>query len=335
MLVGMDISPAGPWIAPWLVVAIVLAVVVLAAVGGLLVLRRRTRRPSGAADAGPVPASGDDDLPGFLEFPPGSAAEPAPPAAGWPPLAAAPSSHPGPVAHPPAVAGRRRALIVSGASALAALLVVVVLAVVIRPGRPDRAHRHPERGTADLPTVPGAPAPGDPGAGALADAAVDPGRDGGAARLAFGGLVLEQRAVGITATYPVVEVTWNQHEGGHQGIAHVRLPTFNCLTTTAPGDPVAAGCTPTVPEYADLPTPDLAVRGDDGTLQLSGRFPTYVRSNGSPPEWTGRVYEFRVRASAVDGAADEGWVRAEGEIRLGSGRAPTLDTPDVTVLRRD
>ena len=31
----------------------------------------------------------------------------------------------------------------------------------------------------------------------------------------------------------------------------------------------------------------------------------------------------------------EGWVPAEGEIRLGSGRAPTLDDPEVTVLRRN
>jgi hypothetical protein len=35
------------------------------------------------------------------------------------------------------------------------------------------------------------------------------------------------------------------------------------------------------------------------------------------------------------GEPAEGWVRAEGEIRLGSGRAATLDHPDVTVLRRD
>jgi hypothetical protein len=160
---------------------------------------------------------------------------------------------------------------------------------------------------------------------------VRPGRDGGAARLAFGGLVLEQRAVGITATYPVVEVAWDRH----RGVAHVRLPTFNCLTTEAPADPVAAGCTATVAEYADLTAPELRVTGHDGTVELSGRFPTYVRPNGSPPEWTGRVYEFRVRAAPVAGAPDQGWVRAEGEIRLGAGRATTLDSPDVTVLRRN
>jgi hypothetical protein len=213
------------------------------------------------------------------------------------------------------------------------VLVVAVLTAVARPGRPgpDRAGGHSDRATVVLPTVPATPAPGDPGAGELANATLRPGRDGGAARLAFGGLVLEQRAVGITATYPVVEVTWD----GDEGIAHLRLPTFNCLTTTAPEDPVAAGCAASVPEYADLPTPGLVITGDDGTVELSGRFPTYVRSNGSPPQWTGRVYEVRLRAAPVDGARDEGWVRAEGEIRLGSDRAPTLDTPDVTVLRRD
>jgi hypothetical protein len=142
--------------------------------------------------------------------------------------------------------------------------------------------------------------------------------------------VLEQRAVGITATYPVLEATWN----GEQGVAHVQLPTFNCLTVTAPEDPVAAGCVPTVPEYGDLPSPALTITGDDGTLRLSGRFPTYVRPNGTPPVWTGRVYELRVRAAPVEGEPAEGWVRAEGEIRLGSGRAPTLDSADVTVLRR-
>jgi hypothetical protein len=295
------------------------------------VLRRRDGRLPGAADAGPDPDH--DDLPGFLEFPPGSAGKQAPPAAGWPALSAAPPAPSPPPVGRSARTAPRWILGVLGAAVLTALLVVAVLAALDRPGRPgpDRAGGHPDRATVALPTAPATPAPGDPGAGELADAAVRPGRDGGAARLAFGGLVLEPRAVGITATYPVVEVTWDRDEG----VAHLRLPTFNCLTTTAPDDPVAAGCVASVPEYADLPTPALTVTGDDGTVELSGRFPTYVQPFGSPPEWTGRAYEVRVRAAPVDGAPDEGWVRAEGEIRLASGRAPTLDTSDVTVLRRD
>jgi hypothetical protein len=143
--------------------------------------------------------------------------------------------------------------------------------------------------------------------------------------------VLEQRAVGITATYPALEVSWSRG----RAVAHLRLPTFNCLSGSAPEDPVGAGCVASGTEYADLPSPALTVTGDDGTMRLAGRFPTYVRPNGSPPVWTGRVYEVDVRAAPVDGEPAEGWVRAEGEIRLGSGAAPTLDDPEVTVLRRN
>ena len=45
MLVGMDISPAGPWTTPWLVVA-VLVVVLLAGLLATLLLRRRTGEPA-------------------------------------------------------------------------------------------------------------------------------------------------------------------------------------------------------------------------------------------------------------------------------------------------
>ncbi|MDP9392048.1 MAG: hypothetical protein M3P89_11880, partial [Actinomycetota bacterium] len=214
-------------------------------------------------------------------------------------------------------------------------LLLLAAALVLDPG-PRRSGSdsgggpHGRGGARSSPADP-APEPRQPGAGDLADVSVLPGRDGGAARLAFGGLVLEQRAVGITATYPALEVTWNRDEA----VAHLRLPTYNCLTAAAPEDPVAAGCVPSVAEYADLPSPALEVKGDDGTVRLAGRFPTYLRPNGSPPVWTGRVYEFSVRAAPVPGEPVEEWVRAEGEIRLGEGRAATLDDPDVTVLRGD
>ena len=134
--------------------------------------------------------------------------------------------------------------------------------------------------------------------------------------------MLEQRAVGITATYPVVEVTWDRRGG----VAHVRLPTYNCLTTEAPEDPVAAGCAATVVEYADLPVPDLAVTGDDGTvLCRGGSRPTSGRTARPPGGPAGSTSSGARRP--VDGAPEEGWVPAEGEIRLGSGQAPTLDTP--------
>jgi hypothetical protein len=61
---------------------------------------------------------------------------------------------------------------------------------------------------------------------------------------------------------------------GALGLAHLRLPTFNCLTADVPSDPVAAGCVPSVTQYADLPTPALQVSDDGTRLSLSGRFPT-------------------------------------------------------------
>ena len=329
MLVGMHISPAGPGIAPWLVLAIAVAVV-LAVVGAVRLLRRPT---AGRSDGNPGPPRGydQDDLPGFLQSPPGTAGRAVPPAGAWPSLAGGIATV---SADPPAPTLPRSRTVLAGVLALTALLVVAVLVAVQgspgRHGAPGRDGDGAGRDAAQLPAPPPSPAPGDPGAGDLADATVPPGRGGGAARLKFGGLVLEQRAVGVTVTYPAVEVTWN----GRQGVAHVRLPTFNCLATSAPEDPVAAGCAPSVAEYADLPSPALAVHGDDGTVELSGRFPTYVRPNGSPPVWTGRVYEVRLRAAPMDGQPRGGWVRAEGEVRLGSGRAPTLDAPQVTVLRR-
>jgi hypothetical protein len=339
MLVAMDSSPAGPGIAPWLVLGIAVAVV-LAVVGAVLLLRRRAaRRVPRGGDTGLPRGYEEDDLPGFLQSPPGTAGRPDPPADGWPPLAgsAAASRAPAPA---PAVLNRSHAVLAAvlalTALLVAALLVVALLvAVQSSPGRHGTPERDgggaPAPGAADLPAPPSAPAPGDAGAGELADTTVRPGRDGGAARLEFGGLVLEQRAVGVTVTYPLLEATWN----GRQGVAHLRLPTFNCLAASAPDDPVAAGCTPTVPEWADLPSPALDVSRDDGTVQLSGRFATYVRPNGSPPVWTGRVYEILVRAAPAAGEPQEGRVRAEGEIRLGSGAAPALAGSRVTVPRRD
>jgi hypothetical protein len=327
MLVGMDVTPAGPEIAPWFVLAILL-VVALLALGAAAVLRRRAaRRPPAEEHTVPPQGYAHDDLPAFLESPPGTAGHPAPPAGGWPSLAGSAVAAPQPEARP----DRSRAVVV-GALALTTLLVVAA-AVVLGPDRrgpaPGRGEPH-DRRTADLAPPPPAPAPGDPGAGKLAETDVRPGRDGGAARLQFGGLVLEQRAVGVTVTYPAVELSWD----GRQAVAHLRLPTFNCLSSVAPEDPGVAGCVASATEYADLPSPALAVTGDEGRVRLAGRFPTYLRPNGSPPVWTGRVYEVDVRAQAVAGEPAEGWVRAEGELRLGSGRAPTLDTPDVTVLRR-
>lgn len=291
----MDIpgAAAGTATAPWLVLGLVIGsgLVLLAGLIAAVAVRRSrpTTRP-GAVPAG----SGGDDLPGFLEAPPGSSG---PPVAreGWAALA------PPPVAAPSDPPRRRHdTLVVLTAMAATALLLVGAAAAVAAASRPDG--RRP---------------PASAG-------------DGAAARLTFGGLVLEPRAVGVTATYPVVEVTT---ENG-RARAHVEFPTFNCLSAEAPTDPVAAGCTRSVTEYAELSSPDLVVQGDGEGLRIAGRFPTEVRPNGSPPSATGRVYELRITVVPADGAGEGGWRPAEGELELGSERAPTVGEPGVNVLRR-
>jgi hypothetical protein len=171
--------------------------------------------------------------------------------------------------------------------------------------------------------VPAAPSPGDAGAGALAGQSVPLGRDGLAAALTFGGVVLEQRAVGVTVTYPRVRLTTD----GTRALASVELPTYNCLADAAPDDPVAAGCSRAVAEYAELTTPALHVERSgpraQPTVRITGRFPTYTRPNGTPPVWTGAVYELTVTAAA-DGSGAGRQVPATGEFRLGGDAAAAV-----------
>jgi hypothetical protein len=169
------------------------------------------------------------------------------------------------------------------------------------------------------------------GPGASAAASASAVRTGNAtdARLTFGGVVLEPRAVGVTATYPVVEIS----SDGDRSRAQVRFPTFNCLTGEAPADPVAAGCTPTLTEYAELASPDLGVAADGDGLVVTGHFPTETRPNGGPPERTGRVYELRISVTPAGPPSADGWRPARGVLELGSGRAGTVDEPGVSVLR--
>jgi hypothetical protein len=155
--------------------------------------------------------------------------------------------------------------------------------------------------------------------------------DVAAARLTFGGVVLEPRAVGVTATYPLVEFSTD----GDRARAHVELPTFNCLTGEAPADPAAARCTRSLTQYADLASPDLVVEREGDRLRITGRFPTEVRPNGSAPEPTGRTYALQITVAPADGGSGHGWRPAEGELRLGSGRALTVAEPGVSVLRSD
>lgn len=290
MLGPMDIPGAaatGTTAVPWVLLGVVLGVALLVLVGAgtaAFLWRRPDRLPDDP---------GGDDLPGFLESPPGSATPLAP--AGWAPLATPPPPS------TPTSPLRRDTLLPVIAMAVAALLLLGVVAAAAR------THAGPTH----------APAP-------------DPARpSGAAARLTFGGVVLEPRAVGVTATYPVIEVSTD----GDRSRAQVEFPTFNCLTGEAPADPVTAGCTRARTEYAELASPDLVVRRDGERVEITGRFATELRPNGGPPTATGRVYELRITVTPAGGAADDGWRPARGVLALGTGRATTVDEPGVNVLR--
>jgi hypothetical protein len=141
------------------------------------------------------------------------------------------------------------------------------------------------------------------------------------ARLTFGGVVLEPHAVGVTATYPGLRLTG---EPGRRR-AHLALPTWNCLAAEAPADPSAAGCRPSVPEYADLAEPDLDVTETADGLRIAGRFATVTRSNGAAAERTGRAYDLVV--TVVPGKRPEnGWLAADAVLRLGDQRTGTTGT---------
>jgi hypothetical protein len=165
-------------------------------------------------------------------------------------------------------------------------------------------------------------------AAALAFTSVPLGSDGAAASITFGGVVLEQRAVGLTVTYPSLSLSGD----GAQALAHVRLPTFNCLTAEPPADPVAAGCSRSLTEYADLASPALRVSRDGDRLDVVGLFPTYTRSNGSPPAYTGRAYQLTATVSP-DGAVRGGAAAATGVVRIGLGSAVSTPVPGVNVLQ--
>jgi len=279
----------GVAVAPWLVLGVVLGVGLVVLVG--LVTSAFLRRRSAGTPVDP----GGDDLPGFLEFPPGSSAPVA--ATGWASLAAPPAS-------PPTARSRRSTLAPVVAMAVTALLLLAAAAVVATVSQPD-----------DRRAPSGAPAAAS-------------SRPGAEAKLTFGGVVLEQRAVGVTVTYPVVEVS----SGSDGARARVELPTYNCLTGDAPADPAAAGCVRSVTEYAELASPGLLVRDHGNGLELSGRFATELRPNGGPPAPTGQVYGLHLTVTPAGQPAEDGWRPARGILELGSGRTTTVD--ELSVVRR-
>lgn len=343
----------------WVVLALVVGVG-LGVLTALLSTRgRRGRGQPSVAVAAPAPprATGAvppvaepevDDLHAFFHAPPGSTAEApraATPTVVAPPVAARPAS--GSTSSdraPQPAAGGARAWrsrrTVATATAVGAVLLVAGAVTVDRAGArqaPDGGGPEDVRAGAGVGTtatppartlVPAPPtAAGPPAAGDLADDTVALGRRGAGASLLFSGIVLEPRAVGLTVSYPSVNLTTD----GERSVAHVALPTWNCLTTAPPVDPVAAGCLPTPTEYADLSAPDLTVTGEDGTLRLTGLFPTYTRPNGSAPAYTGRSYRLTVDVEPA-GRVRDGRVGASGRLLLGDGVATTTGGPLVDVL---
>ncbi|MGY1813445.1 hypothetical protein [Blastococcus sp. SYSU D00820] len=340
----MDVSPGAA--APWIVLGVVL--LVLAVLAGMRVGARRARGagraaaepPAEAGVSGSAPAFAEDDLPGFLAFPPGTPGAEA---------EAGPAPSPRPSAPPadeePAAAGTGRVVAAMVAAALVLIALLALVAIVLRPSAdesatPSATSSRTPGATAQaggsaaappepLPGVPVDPLPGETGAGALAMRSVPVGEDGTTARLAFGGLVLERRAVGVTVTYPGLSVTV---AGDGTALAHLRLPTWNCLGTAAPADPVAAGCVPGPTEWADLPSPQLTAERADGGLRLTGRFPTYTDPAGTEPVYTGRVYALTLTVTPA-GRARDGWAPAAGTVFLGTERAEALADPALSAVR--
>jgi hypothetical protein len=296
----MEILDAVAWLLLGTALGVALALVVL------LVARRRAGSP--ATPEGPARPEvdfPDDDLPRFLDAPPGSpGAAPRPAGRHWVALSAR-AAAPAPPAAPVRDGATGRVL--AAMTAIALLLIgsaAVVAATDDGRATTGQGDRHPrERGGQRMP-VPAA------------------------AELTFGGLVLERRAVGITATYPVVELVAGH--AGRPGWAAVELPTYNCLTAEAPADPVAAGCLPSMPEYAELAEPLLTLDRDGEQIRFGGRFATATRPNGGPPQPTGRVYEIAVAVVPQAGGPREGWVPADGVFLLGNDRAAS--DPDLSRL---
>jgi len=335
----------------WLTVGVLIGVALALLVGVLAVGVLRARRAAGAraqpaapapatAPAQPVldpgPAFAEDDLPGFAEQPPGWTPGPrtapaAPGAAGTPaPLPTDDTT--GRPGHAPTDLGRGGTTAV--AAAVLFLLAAIVVAYAAGGGTASARSQDASPAVTAAPTEsspaaqPAPPSATGTAAAALAFKSVPLGEAGVAASVTFQGVVLEQRAVGLTVTYPSVSVSTD----GRRALAHVRLPTFNCLTAEPPTDPVAAGCTGSVTEYADLADPQLQVSRDGDRLDLAGLFPTYTRSNGSAPGYTGRAYQLTVSLTA-DGPTRDGAAPAAGTIRIGLDSARTTGDRGVNLLQ--
>ena len=276
MLEAMDIA-----------VGVLLAAAGLVLVGLIAALVAQRRAVPTAVEP---PAEPVDDLPYFLEFPPGSV--PAAPRASDSVVALAPAPRPtAPAPAPPP----RRSIPVAALAVLTGLLVVLLVAaaVVAAIAGPDRRRDEQRQDSA----------------AAEAPSAAE-------AQLRFGGILFEERAVGVTVTYP--ELTLDARAGGQ--VVSLEFPTWNCLATEAPEDPAEAGCVPSRTEYAELDSPDLSVAAKDDGLRIEGDFATSTRPTGSGPEPTGRSYPLVVTVepdgSGVLELGDRRTEVVEGEFRI-------------------
>lgn len=316
------------------VAAALCLLVALAAGAGTIAGRRRSapEHPPEQVSAPAAPAVLEiDDLPAFFDRPPGSPAAlpPAPavspasvsPASVSPasvsPAAAAPTPPAGTADTPPPAAGNRRSAGLVVTAVVVGLVVLgVVAAVVVSTARTPRAEAVPTSSspTASSPTAtrPAAPLTAA-AAGDLADLDLPPGDTGFTADLSWTAVVLEPRAVGVTVAYPELTVSGD----GAQAVAHLDLAVWNCLADTAPADPAAADCRRSVPEYADLGSPQLQVTRTSDGLELAGTFATYTRPNGSAAAYTGRSYPVDVEVVRTPEGAD-------GTLQLGSGTATVV-----------
>ncbi|MGY1857886.1 hypothetical protein [Modestobacter sp. SYSU DS0290] len=319
------------WLLVGLLTGLALALATVALTAGRRGPAAAATAPDGAGPAGttpsPVPPDGVvDDLPGFLERPPGSTAPPSTPRSGSS-AATAVAAPAGPPARPGSGGVRT--------GTVGAVVLLLGAAVLAGTGRTDAGSPATAARSVPLAFPEAVPAEPDAGpttdtgaaAGSLAFDSVLPGGDGLIARAAFTGLLLEERAVGLTVTTPTLSVSTD----GDHALAHVRLPVWNCLTAAPPAEPAAAGCARGRTEYADLADPGLQVRRDGGRIELTGLFPTYTRPNGGPPSYTGRAYRLTATLAA-DGAVRDGRAPAGGTLQLGLDSAPASTAPGVTVL---
>lgn len=279
-----------------------IAVGVLLAVAGLvlvglvaaLVARRRAAPPP----APTATADQADDLQAFLESPPGSRAPTRSASEGVVALAAPPV----PAAPPPPPP--RRPVPTAVLAALAGLVVLLLVAAAVVAMASTGAGRGNGEGR---------------GADAVAS---------DQARLRFAGIVLEERAVGVTVSYPELVL----EAGGDGPVAFLELLTWNCLAADAPQDPVEAGCAAGRTEYAELRSPALQVAREDDGLRITGAFATATRSTGGDPEPTGRTYDVVVTVQPEGTAIADRWVPASGELELG-GRRTALVEGELRVHR--